>query len=177
MLFGGWYKLRTATVAVDCNRIAMQIPAEAVVQVTSHSTNGNTLVEVAWEGRAYMIFAVDLMERGDLMTEAKINADGAEEQVRQALHQEVRSANERREHALQWFSQVINDIPSGIPSPDGTDRIRQASRAYSHARKALSDAVTKLNNFLVHGTIPPGLERKPVTSEKLNSAVKKAGAE
>src|SRR5436190_12397498 len=127
MLFGGWYKLRTATVAVDCNRIAMQIPAEAVVQVTSHSTNGNTLVEVAWEGRAYMIFAVDLMERGDLMTEAKINADGAEEQVRQALHQEVRSANERREHALQWFSQVINDIPSGIPSPDGTDRIRQAS--------------------------------------------------
>jgi len=66
MLFGGRYKLRTATVAVDCNRVAMQIPAEAVVQVTSHSTDGESLVEVAWEGRSYTIFAVDLMERGDV---------------------------------------------------------------------------------------------------------------
>ena len=52
----------------------------------------------------------------------------------------------------------MSDIPSAIPHPDGSDRIRLASREYSASRDATMAAVKSLSDFLIRGIVPPGLE-------------------
>lgn len=99
------------------------------------------------------------------------------EQIRQAFHQDLRIAHEKRDRASARLNEVMNDIPSGIPSPDGTDRIRQASQQSRDAQKEVMDSLTRLNNFLIHGTIPADLERKPAAIERREYKVEKTGTE
>jgi len=58
------------------------------------------------------------------------------------------------------------EVPSGLPHPDGTHRIRLASREYSGALAEAVSAMTRLNEFLVSGTIPPDLKGKHAAEEK-----------
>jgi hypothetical protein len=181
MLFGHSYSLKTATVAINGNRVAVKIPAGSIVTAISQSAENDRMVEVLWEARTYMMFVVDLQERGEEINAAansnKFDFNAETERVRQALHQDVRMAHERRESAAARFHEIINQIPSGIPSPDGVDRIRQASHHWSYAQREVVDAQKRLENFLMYGTIPTELERKPTASERLEAREKKAGAD
>jgi hypothetical protein len=51
------------------HHLPVTIPLGGVVQVTPGSRNENRLIDVEWQGKALMMFAVDIRERGELVDE------------------------------------------------------------------------------------------------------------
>jgi hypothetical protein len=51
----------------------------------------------------------------------------------------------------------MRDIPSGIPHPDGTERIRQARREVALSQENYLRANKRLRDFLVNGIVPDDL--------------------
>lgn len=88
------------------------------------------------------------------------------ERILQALRDELHQARERHDLASKQFSDILSDVPSGLPHPDGTQRIQLASREYNEALRAQYEALSRLNDFMVHGTVPPDLiePEKPSTN-------------
>jgi len=76
-----------------------------------------------------------------------------------ALQQDVAAATERADAANAAFREVMKDIPSHLPHPDGTRRVLNVCRLLSAARREMTDADSRLNDFLIHGTIPEHLKR------------------
>ncbi len=76
-----------------------------------------------------------------------------------ALQQDVTAAEERAHAANAAFREVMQDIPSNLPHPDGTQRVLNVCRLLSVARREMTDADSRLNDFLVHGTVPAHLKR------------------
>jgi hypothetical protein len=79
------------------------------------------------------------------------------ESILLALRQELEAARKRAEIASSHFDEALTNVPSGIPYPDSTRRIQKASREYAEAQRSALAALMRLNDFLIHGTIPPGL--------------------
>ena len=52
-----------------------------------------------------------------------------------------------------------NQYPSGLPHPDGTHHIQDASRKLIVARKAMGRSNTRLNDYLDRGIVPEDLMR------------------
>jgi len=63
----------------------------------------------------------------------------------------------RADAATAAFIEITSDIPSGLPHPDGIQRIHNASREMDAARKAMMAAHSRLNDFIESGTVPPDL--------------------
>lgn len=64
------YRLRSAASALiqEATRpIAISIPAGTVLKGPDGSANAAGYVEVEWEGKSILVFAVDLRERGELL--------------------------------------------------------------------------------------------------------------
>ena len=79
MLTGKQFKLTTATVAIDSHegkRVIITIPADTTVKVVSGPTTGDRMVDVLWEGRIVVMFAIDLKERGTDVTDRGENHRG-----------------------------------------------------------------------------------------------------
>ena len=77
MLGGKRFELRTATLAVDIRdgkRVAVTIPAGAIFKVISDPRHGESMVDVLWEGRTYVMFAIDVTERGIDITDRNSKA-------------------------------------------------------------------------------------------------------
>jgi hypothetical protein len=83
-----------------------------------------------------------------------------ESQIRLRLLEEVRQATARVNAASESFNVIINDIPSGVPHPDGALRVAQASRELSAARAEMMLAHRRLNEFLNLGVIPEDLRAR-----------------
>jgi hypothetical protein len=67
----------------------------------------------------------------------------------------------------------MRDTPSGIPNPDGTERIRQVANDYGQTQAEAAAAFARLNDFLVYGKVPPSLEHKPESPPPQESAAQK----
>jgi len=61
------------------------------------------------------------------------------------LKRQLRLAVDAQKQALQRFKEVIREIPSGLPHPDGSERIHQASRELTDAHGAVVALLMKLN--------------------------------
>jgi hypothetical protein len=64
---GKRFKLKTSTVAteiLDGHSVSAPLPAGAILEVVSGRNDGESRLEVLHEGRVFMIFAIDLNERG-----------------------------------------------------------------------------------------------------------------
>ena len=57
----------------------------------------------------------------------------------------------RVDTALAEFTTITNDIPSGLPHPDGAARIRKVSLQLAVARHKMAEAQTQLNDYLNRG--------------------------
>jgi hypothetical protein len=169
MLAGRRFILKIPTIAVDSRRVAVMMPIGAVLDVLSESVDGK-MTQVIWDGRPVAMFTIDLEERGREIAETVNAANGQgpldPERVRKVLQNELEAAQERRAAASEHFNEVMAEVPSGLPHPDGTHRIRLASREYSGALAEAVSAMTRLNEFLVSGTIPPDLKGKHAAEEK-----------
>ena len=84
----------------------------------------------------------------------------SDEQVRRLLTEERIVATARTNAALREFNDVMGHFPSGLPYPDGTQRIQNASRKLIAARKEMGRADNRLNDYLGRGIVPDDLKLK-----------------
>jgi hypothetical protein len=82
------------------------------------------------------------------------------EEVERILRQEVERRKTGYEGARLEFDRIYNNIPSGLPSPDGTERIKNAGRDYRFNMREYDAALHEFNSFLCWGIIPDRL-REP----------------
>ena len=77
MLSGKLFRLKRSTLAIDVidgKHTAVSVPAGATIEVLPGSSNGDTTVEVLWDGRVVVMFAVDVTERGTEVKEPSATA-------------------------------------------------------------------------------------------------------
>jgi hypothetical protein len=84
---------------------------------------------------------------------------GTQQKVHSILHHELQAAAERAKAATASFDAASREIPSGLPEPDGTQRIHNASREVSLARVDLMRAHNRLNDYVGRGIVPEDLKR------------------
>ena len=70
------------------------------------------------------------------------------------LIEELAEATAEHGTAKAAYNQVMWNIPSAIPHPDGVQRIHSISQELSAATKRLSRAHSRLSDFLNTGAIP-----------------------
>ena len=81
------------------------------------------------------------------------------DQIRKTLVGQIAEATARVSEANRKFSETIDRFPSGLPQPDGVQRIQSASKELNMARKEMMTAHKRLNDFIEHGIVPEGLKR------------------
>jgi hypothetical protein len=91
--------------------------------------------------------------------EAKRKRPPAEPQITRILSEELAEATELAVQASERFFAIMTEIPSGFPHPDGVQRIHNASHELSLARKEITKAHDRLNDFLSRGIVPSDLKR------------------
>ena len=84
---------------------------------------------------------------------------GLRSSIRAILLQEVEAAAETARRASRAFLKITAYPSSGLPHPDGSQRIQNASRVLSNARRRLAHADSRLNDFLCRDIIPEDLKR------------------
>jgi len=84
----------------------------------------------------------------------------AARQVRATLLECITEATARVRVASESFQSVMHEMPSGVPHPDGVQRIHDASRELNAARKEMMAAHSRLNDFLSRGIVPEDLKKK-----------------
>jgi hypothetical protein len=77
--------------------------------------------------------------------------------VHDALRDEFEAAKRRMNLASMKFNEVVRDIPSGLPHPDGTQRIQNVGRELEDAREKLAAAIVRLNDFVSREIVPEDL--------------------
>jgi hypothetical protein len=78
-------------------------------------------------------------------------------EIEEILKAELVLAKSRHEAAKAYFALVCRDTPSGLPYPDGSQRIINAGRDRTAAQEAFSTALKRFNDFILHGKIPEHL--------------------
>ena len=92
-------------------------------------------------------------------SEARESKAPGSAEIRTALVKRIVDATARVSAAKSAFSLVMNQVPSGLPHPDGAQRIHNASRELDAARKEMMEAHTRLNDFIERGVVPEDLKQ------------------
>jgi hypothetical protein len=79
-------------------------------------------------------------------------------EILNTLLKEVEQATEGHKIAHAEFRAIIKNIPTGLPHPDGTQHILNASTACAHAREKERVARARLEQFQAYGFIPKDLK-------------------
>ena len=79
--------------------------------------------------------------------------------VQNILVEQIVEATNRVNKATHAFFEVMGQVPTGFPHPDGSQRIHNASLELSTARKELMKAHTRLDDFLKKGIMPADARR------------------
>ena len=95
----------------------------------------------------------------------------------QVLRAELDAARVRCDAASAYFDEVVRWVPGGTSRLDRLERTWHASREYTRARQQVLAANARLNEYLLHGTIPFDLEadRKPAGTETSRLLDEKTG--
>ena len=80
-------------------------------------------------------------------------------EIRATLLQDLIGSTARNSEALREFDEVTGQFPSGLPYPDGVQRIKNASNKLSVARKEMGTAHNRLSDYLSRGIVPEDLKR------------------
>ena len=79
------------------------------------------------------------------------------QRIRRLLEDQFQTAVKQRDAASAYFDQVRLQSPSGLPHPDGAQRIAKASAEYSTALRAVTRAVQRIADFQIHQIVPEDL--------------------
>jgi hypothetical protein len=91
--------------------------------------------------------------------EEKRKPPSREQYIREVLVAGLVEATARTSAASEEFNIVMNQFPSGLPHPDGTQKIQNASAALAAARTQLMKAHNRLNDYLGRGIVPEDLKQ------------------
>jgi hypothetical protein len=91
--------------------------------------------------------------------EEKRKPPAREQQIRAVLVDCLVEATVRTSAASQAFNIVMGQFPSGLPHPDGSQQVQNASAALAEARKELMRAHNRLNDYLGRGIVPDDLKQ------------------
>jgi len=80
-------------------------------------------------------------------------------EIRRVLVDGIVKATARVSAANEGFSATMSQFPSGLPHPDGVQRIKNASHELSAARKEMMRAHQRLNEFIDTGVVPDDLKQ------------------
>jgi hypothetical protein len=80
------------------------------------------------------------------------------EGIERVLTEDLDRARQAYDTASREFKTVTLEIPSGLPHPDGTDRIRIMGDAYNSAMKQYAVALQEFNAFVTHRVVPERLK-------------------
>lgn len=89
-----------------------------------------------------------------------------DQRVFSALKEELESAKQHHEEAKEEFWRVgggPRELPrftAGIPEPDGSLILRKAVTVEVDARGAHLQALKRINEYLLHGTVPEDIRRR-----------------
>ena len=83
------------------------------------------------------------------------------------LRLSVEVAKARLQNANAIFSDVVKDIPSGIPVPDGAMRIRNAGQEKAAAQAELQSALDRLNAVVFNLDPPAESNRQKFSSREI----------
>jgi len=75
-------------------------------------------------------------------------------EVEKVLAAEMEIAKRRFLTASAAFREIITDVPSHLPQPDGSLRIKKAGDEKSAAIRAFSRAVERYHEFVMKGKLP-----------------------
>jgi hypothetical protein len=93
------------------------------------------------------------------MTPVERKPPQTEREIRGPLLQDVLGATFRMNEASQEFEVAMDQSPSGLPHPDGSQRIKNASVRLSIARQQMMVAHNRLSTYLDRGILPEDLKR------------------
>lgn len=74
-------------------------------------------------------------------------------EIRAALQREILASTARAHAASEHLGAIMSDIPSGLPQPDGSQRIQNAAHALAAARNEVMRAHSRLDEFLARGGV------------------------
>jgi hypothetical protein len=92
--------------------------------------------------------------------EKEYNSPPTEPEIRDALQAELLAAALRALEAWEALNSLTREIPSGLPHPDGTQQILNASREVTESRYKMMKAHRRVSEFIEHGTVPEDLKLK-----------------
>lgn len=73
-----------------------------------------------------------------------------------ALVRDLADSTMQADAASDEFLAVMTEIPSGMPHPDGREKIKNVSQKLRAAREQMSRAEVRLNEFQTTGVVPEG---------------------
>ena len=80
------------------------------------------------------------------------------ERIHRILENQFSAALQRRNRASAAFEEVHREISSGLPHPDGVQRIIDTSKELAVAMAELRRCVSRIADFEVRGIVPDDLE-------------------
>ena len=83
----------------------------------------------------------------------------ASDPIRELLAHEVLEATAQKVESLRKFEAIMLHFPSGMPHPDGVQRIKNASNELSTARKEMAKKYARLTDYLDRGIVPQDLKQ------------------
>jgi hypothetical protein len=81
------------------------------------------------------------------------------DQIRAILETSVVQATRQVGKANREFRDAISKFPGGLPHPDGSQMIKNASNKLNLARNEMMTAHKRLTDFMDRGIVPEDLER------------------
>jgi hypothetical protein len=103
------------------------------------------------------LIRLEVLMTGELKQKTTTVPDVSDHRVRAVLLRDLVQATASVSAALREFNSVIDQYPSGLPHPDGSQRIRNASRSLSITRLKMMKAYSRLDDFLAKGIVPEDL--------------------
>jgi len=100
---------------------------------------------------------LELSFGGGSTLDARRKPPTPEHEILRILVQEVIDATAEKNEASDDFARVMDQFPSGLPHPDGSQRIANSSQRLSIARKKAMTAHARLSDFLDRGIVPEDL--------------------
>jgi len=79
-------------------------------------------------------------------------------EIHKRLTEDLEKARAQSKAASDAFNEVLKETPSGLPHPDGTQRIRNASVEKCAAYSRLMRAMARMDSFIIAGAIPDDLK-------------------
>ena len=82
-----------------------------------------------------------------------------QQKIQDTLLQDILEWTARIDEASVEFDDVMRQIPSDLPHPDGIQRIKDVSAKLATARQELLKAHRRLDEYLDRGIVPDDLKR------------------